>query len=84
VKRPGSSPGSSKDTKSKPSPSNTSARSPRPIEDSARNPSGEDRRVVSRRRNTNSKPDGLPPNENLRKHADEAYGDTEIPERKEK
>jgi hypothetical protein len=24
----------------------------------------------------------LPPNENLRKHADEAYGDTEIPERK--
>jgi len=24
----------------------------------------------------------LPPNENLRKDADEAYGDTEIPERK--
>jgi hypothetical protein len=24
----------------------------------------------------------LPPNENLRKNADEAYGDTEIPERK--
>jgi hypothetical protein len=24
----------------------------------------------------------LPPNENLRKSADEAYGDTEIPERK--
>jgi hypothetical protein len=24
----------------------------------------------------------LPPNENIRKHADEAYGDTEIPERK--
>ena len=24
----------------------------------------------------------LPPNQNLRKHADEAYGDTEIPERK--
>jgi hypothetical protein len=24
----------------------------------------------------------LPPNENLRKHADEAYGDTEIPGRK--
>ncbi len=25
----------------------------------------------------------LPPNENIRKHADEVYGDTEIPERKE-
>jgi hypothetical protein len=25
---------------------------------------------------------GLPPNENLKKNADEAYGDTEIPERK--
>jgi hypothetical protein len=25
----------------------------------------------------------LPPNENMRKHADEVYGDTEIPERKE-
>jgi hypothetical protein len=24
----------------------------------------------------------LPPNENFRKHADEIYGDTEIPERK--
>jgi hypothetical protein len=24
----------------------------------------------------------LPPNENIRKHADETYGDTEIPERK--
>jgi hypothetical protein len=24
----------------------------------------------------------LPPNENIRKHADEVYGDTEIPERR--
>jgi hypothetical protein len=33
-------------------------------------------------RDTNSGDTELPPNENLRKNADEAYGDTEIPERK--
>jgi hypothetical protein len=26
--------------------------------------------------------EGLPPSDNLRKHADEAYGDTEIPHRR--
>lgn len=82
MKRPSSSLGSTKDTNPKPSSSNP-ARAPRPNEDSATNRSGEDRRVVSRRRTSKSKPDDLPPNENLRKHADEAYGDTEIPERKE-
>jgi hypothetical protein len=30
----------------------------------------------------NSKIQDLPPNENIRKRADEVYGDTEIPERK--
>jgi hypothetical protein len=30
----------------------------------------------------NSKDRDLPPNENIRKRADEVYGDTEIPERK--
>jgi hypothetical protein len=30
----------------------------------------------------NSKISDLPPNENIRKRADEVYGDTEIPERK--
>ena len=30
----------------------------------------------------NSKLRDLPPNENIRKRADEVYGDTEIPERK--
>jgi hypothetical protein len=30
----------------------------------------------------NSKIRDLPPNENIRKRADEVYGDTEIPERK--
>jgi hypothetical protein len=33
-------------------------------------------------RDTNSGDTERPPNENLRKDADEAYGDTEIPERK--
>ena len=31
----------------------------------------------------NPKSPELPPNENLNKHPDEAYGDTEIPERRE-
>jgi hypothetical protein len=30
----------------------------------------------------NTQIQGLPPNENIRKRADEVYGDTEIPERK--
>ena len=34
-------------------------------------------------RRNSSKVADLPPNENIRKHADEVYGDTEIPERKE-
>jgi hypothetical protein len=34
------------------------------------------------KRESNSGDTELPPNENLRKNADEAYGDTEIPERK--
>ena len=34
-------------------------------------------------RNGNSRKTELPPNENIRKDADEVYGDTEIPERKE-
>ena len=33
-------------------------------------------------RRPNAKISDLPPNENIRKHADEGYGDTEIPERK--
>jgi hypothetical protein len=37
----------------------------------------------SKRRETNSGDAELPPNENLRKDTDEAYGDTEIPERKD-
>ena len=34
-------------------------------------------------RSGNSRKTELPPNENIRKHADEVYGDTEIPERKD-
>jgi hypothetical protein len=34
------------------------------------------------RREGNNADSELPPNENLRKNADEAYGDTEIPRRK--
>ena len=33
-------------------------------------------------RQSNSEISDLPPNENIRKRADEIYGDTEIPERK--
>ena len=33
-------------------------------------------------RDTHTGEPQLPPNENIRKHADETYGDTEIPERK--
>jgi len=36
---------------------------------------------AQRKTQTPQKPD-LPPNENLQKHPDEAYGDTQIPERK--
>jgi hypothetical protein len=40
-----------------------------------------DEEASKRRNNSGSGSVELPPNENLRKHADEAYGDTEIPER---
>jgi hypothetical protein len=59
-----------------------------------RSPARAKRRTESSRRNKrnttpsdsseqpNSKIQDLPPNENIRKRADEVYGDTEIPERK--
>lgn len=37
---------------------------------------------ASAARREKSVPADLPPNDNIRKHADEVYGDTEIPERK--
>jgi hypothetical protein len=37
--------------------------------------------VIELQRITAVKIDALPPNENLRKHPDEVYGDTEIPRR---
>jgi hypothetical protein len=41
-----------------------------------------DESFVPQRRGNSTRVE-LPPNENIRKHADEVYGDTEIPERKE-
>jgi hypothetical protein len=41
-----------------------------------------DEETPKRSNNSGSGRVELPPNENLRKNADEAYGDTEIPERK--
>ena len=39
--------------------------------------------LSSGRKRRNHKVPDLPPNEHLEKHPDEAYGDTEIPERNE-
>ncbi|HTQ95963.1 MAG TPA: hypothetical protein VMH89_04115 [Candidatus Acidoferrum sp.] len=47
----------------------------------ASSPSEKSPQVVERPRSTAVKIDALPPNENLRKHPDEVYGDTEIPRR---
>jgi hypothetical protein len=38
---------------------------------------------AANRRLNKSNPSDLPPNQNIRKHADEVYGDTKISERKE-
>jgi hypothetical protein len=58
---------------------------PRPrrsgVEDTTDNKS-ETETTEKNKRESNSGDTELPPNENLRKDADEAYGDTEIPERK--
>jgi hypothetical protein len=51
---------------------------------SAKNaPPGEKDKSPGPQRSGNSRKTELPPNENIRKDADEVYGDTEIPERKE-
>jgi hypothetical protein len=44
--------------------------------------SDHDEEAPKRLNNSGSGSVELPPNENLRKHADQAYGDTKIPERK--
>jgi hypothetical protein len=75
------SPGPKKGTAAKPVLSNRST-GPHPADDPGKNRRDADQRATERRRSPNKSAD-LPPNENLRKHADEAYGDTEIPERKE-
>ena len=46
-------------------------------------PPGEKDGSSAPQRSGNSRKTELPPNENIRKDADEVYGDTEIPERKE-
>jgi len=53
----------------------------RQSEDSRRD-KNEGPKDANRRPNKSNSP-SLPPNENIRKHADEVHGDTEIPERKE-
>ena len=46
-------------------------------------PLGEKDGSSAAQRSGNSRKTDLPPNANIRKDADEVYGDTEIPERKE-
>jgi len=46
-------------------------------------PPGEKDKSSAPQRSGKPRKTELPPNENIRKHADEVYGDTEIPERKE-
>ena len=57
----------------------SSAHSKRNNESSGRNKRKEDSSEAARRPNSESS--DLPPNKNIPKHADEIYGDTQIPER---
>ena len=49
----------------------------------ARHSGKKETRTVTHKRRRNSKIPDLPPNENIRKHPDEIYGDTEITDRNE-
>jgi hypothetical protein len=64
---------------SKSSAEGSSSYSKRNNESSRRNKRKEDSSEAVRR--PNSENSDLPPNKNIRKHADEIYGDTQIPER---
>jgi hypothetical protein len=59
-----------------------SSRTQRKHSDKSARRSKKDESSVPQRRGNSTKAE-LPPNENICKHADEIYGDTEIPERKE-
>jgi hypothetical protein len=82
VKRPTSSPDSTKNTRSKHPSSNPSGGSPQQRKNHESNSGNEEGRV-SRRGSAATQLGDLPPNRDLPKHADELYGDTEIPDRKE-
>jgi hypothetical protein len=53
---------------------------PKGVEDATTDQSAD--RTKRGSRDTHTGEPQLPPNENIRKHADETYGDTQIPERK--
>lgn len=82
MKKPTSSPDLTRNAKSKNPSNNPSGR----FAEQRKNPPSNNRNEedrVSRRRSPATKLEDLPPNRDLPKHADELYGDTEIPDRKE-